>query len=37
MLVNYKIKVTLKGFEKKIKRTFLVNDNIKIEDFCKQL
>lgn len=34
MLVNYKIKVTLKGFEKKIKRTFLVNDNIKIEDFC---
>lgn len=34
MVVNYKIKVTLKGFEKKIKRTFLVNDNIKIEDFC---
>lgn len=37
MVVNYKIKVTLKGFEKKIKRTFLVNDNIKIEDFVQQL
>lgn len=37
MVANYKIKVTLKGFEKRIKRTFLVNDNLKIEDFCKAI
>lgn len=35
MVFNYKIKVTLKGFEKKIKRTFIVNDNVKIKDFCE--
>lgn len=26
MVYNYKIKVTLKGFEKIIKRTFVIND-----------
>lgn len=30
MVANYKIKATLKGFEKRIKRTFPVNDNLKI-------
>lgn len=34
MIYNYKIRVKLKGLEKKIKRTFLVNDNMKINDFC---
>lgn len=35
MVYNYRIKVTLKGFEKLIKRTFVINDNVKINDFCK--
>lgn len=35
MVVNYKITVTLKGFEKRIKRKFLINDNLKMEDFCR--
>lgn len=34
MVCNYKIKVTLKGYEKLIKRTFIVNDNLKIDDLC---
>lgn len=34
MIRNYKITVKLKGFEKEIKRTFLVNDNVKIDTFC---
>lgn len=37
MVYNYKIKVTLKGFEKQIKRTFVINDNVKINDFCKAI
>lgn len=35
MVYNYRIKVTLKGVEKLIKRTFVINDNVKINDFCK--
>lgn len=35
MVYNYKIKVTLKGLEKQIKRVFVINDNVKINDFCK--
>ena len=35
MTCNYRIRVVLKGFEKQIKRTFVVNDNFKINDFCK--
>lgn len=35
-LIN-KVKVTLKGFEKEIKRTFIINDNMKINDFCKAI
>lgn len=31
----YEIKVSLKGFKKEINRTFLVNDSVKIETFCK--
>ena len=37
MVYNYKIKVTLKGFEKQIKRVFIINDNVKINDFCKAI
>lgn len=37
MVYNYKVKVTLKGFEKEIKRTFIMNDNVKINDFCKSI
>lgn len=37
MVYNYKVKVTLKGFEKAIKRTFIMNDNVKINDFCKSI
>lgn len=33
----YKIKVTLKGLEKKIKRTLLINDNVKIDTFCRAI
>lgn len=31
------MKVTLKNFEKLIKRTFIINDNVKINDFCKAI
>jgi hypothetical protein len=37
MIYNYKIRVTLKGFEKQIKRTFIINDNVKINDFCNAI
>lgn len=37
MVVNYKITVTLKGFEKRIKRKFLINDNLKMENFCRAI
>ncbi len=35
MVCNYKIRVTLEGVEKQIKRVFIINENVKIVDFCK--
>lgn len=34
---NYKIRVSLKGFEKKIKRTFIINDDVTIDHFCQAI
>ena len=33
----YKIKVTLYKFARTIKRTMLINDNVKIKDFCESI
>lgn len=37
MVYHYKLKVELEKFEKQINRTFIVNDNLKINDFCKAI
>ncbi len=34
---SYKVKVVLEGFEKQIKRTLLINDNVKISNFCEAI
>ena len=34
---SYKVSVTLNEFEDKIKRTMLINDNVKIKDFCEAI
>ena len=34
---NYKVTVKLKGFEKEIKRVFIINDNVRIKDFCESI
>lgn len=34
---SYKVKVTLQGFKKDIKRTMLINDNVKISTFCEAI
>lgn len=36
-LNRYEVKVSLKNLEKKINRMFLINDNVKITDFCKAI
>ena len=37
MVRKYTVKVTLNNFEKLITRKFEINDNVKIEDFCKAI
>ena len=37
MVRKYTVKVTLNNFEKLITRKFEINDNVKIDDFCKAI
>ena len=34
---SYKVSVVLLEFEEQIKRTLLINDNVKISDFCEAI